>query len=233
MGLEGRVVVVTGATGGLGRTAARAFAERGASLVVVGTNQARLAELVADLRLPVDRTLAHAADLRDEAAAGRLAQAVIDRFGRVDVLLQLVGGWVGGKELAETDSADLTAMLDQHVWTTWRLLQAFVPRLVAGRWGRVLVVSSPSAWQPAGKGGPYAAAKAAEEALLLTVAQETRGSGVTANVIQVRAIDEEHKRQPGSSAATPEEIVAGILYLCSDEGGIVSGARVPLTAGAA
>lgn len=229
--MDGRVVVITGATGGLGRAAASAFAARGASVVVVGTNQGRLDAQVGELGLPLERTLAHAGDLRDPSAVAALAEAVLARFGRVDALLHLVGGWTGGKELAATDAADLTEMLDQHVWTSWHLLRAFVPRLVAGGWGRILVVSSPAAVQPGAKGGPYAAAKAAEEALVLTVAQETRGTGVTANVVQVRSIDEEHKRAAGSSAATPEEIVAAMVYLCSDEGGRVSGARVPLTGG--
>ena len=228
--MDGRVVVITGATGGLGRAAASALAARGARIVVVGTNQARLEALVGELGLDAGRTLAHAGDLRDAGAVRALAEAVHERFGRVDVLLHLVGGWTGGKEIAETDTADLTSMLDQHVWTTWHLLQAFVPRMATGSWGRIIAVSSPSALQPSGKSGPYAAAKSAEEALILTAAQETKGRGVTANVVQVRAIDEEHKRQPGSPAATPEEIVSLVLYLCSDEGGKISGARLPLTA---
>ena len=124
-------------------------------------------------------------------------------------------------------------MLDQHVWTTWHLLRAFLPRMAAGGWGRVVVVSAPVTTQPAAKSAPYSAAKAAEEALVLTAAQESKGRGVTANVIHVRSIDEEHRCRPGSSAATPEEIVAAMLYLCSDEGGPVTGARVPLTGGGA
>jgi NAD(P)-dependent dehydrogenase (short-subunit alcohol dehydrogenase family) len=124
-------------------------------------------------------------------------------------------------------------MLDQHVWTTWYLLQAFVPHLAASGRGRVIVVSTPMASRPAAKTGAYAAAKAAEEALILTLAQETKDQGVTANILQVRAIDIEHKREkepsPANAAwATPEEIAAAMLYLCSDEAGVVNGARLPL-----
>jgi NAD(P)-dependent dehydrogenase (short-subunit alcohol dehydrogenase family) len=233
MDLAGRVAVITGATGGLGCVAARAFAERGAALALVSSNQARLDALARELGLPDERRLAHAADLRDPTAAQAAAQAVSDRFGHAHILLHLVGGWVGGKALTGTDPSDLKAMLDQHVWTTFHLLQAFTPQLAAAGWGRVVVVSSPVATRPPAKSGAYAAAKAAEEAIILTLAQETRDQGVTANIIQVRAIDVEHKRdrEPSPSNAswtTPEEITAAMLYLCSDEARMVNGTRLSL-----
>jgi NAD(P)-dependent dehydrogenase (short-subunit alcohol dehydrogenase family) len=132
----------------------------------------------------------------------------------------LVGGWVGGQDLVSTPAEDLGSMLDQHVWTTFHVLQAFVPQLVRSGYGRVFVVSSPVTVSPSAKSAPYAAAKAAEEALLLTLAHEVKGSGVTANVFQVRSI--------GPDGARSEEIVAAMLYLCSAEGGQVNGARLPL-----
>jgi NAD(P)-dependent dehydrogenase (short-subunit alcohol dehydrogenase family) len=131
---------------------------------------------------------------------------------------------------------DLSNMVNQHVWTTFYLAQAFVPHLVANHWGRVAVISSPSATTPAANGAPYAAAKAAQEALIMTLAREVAGSGVTANVVQVRAIDTNHERDrertsKNASWTTPEEIAATILYLCSDEAQVVNGARIPLYGG--
>jgi len=233
MDLEDRVVVVTGATGGLGRVVTRTLGERGARLALVGSDQARLDALVGELGLPAERVQARAADLRHAEAADGTAAAVMERFGRVDVLLHLVGGWTGGKELGDTPTDDLVAMLDQHVWTTFHLLRAFVPHLAVGGWGRVIVVSSPVATRPPAKSGAYAAAKAAEEALVLTVAQEAKDRGVTANVLQVRTIDSDHRRDREPSPAnaswtTPEEITAAILYLCSNAAGAVNGARLPL-----
>src|SRR5690349_359918 len=110
------------------------------------------------------------------------------------------------------------------------MLQAFVPHLTAAGWGRLLIVSSPAAGAPPAGSSVYAVAKAAEEALLLTAARELDGSGVTANILQVRAVDAEHQRSgaPSSSNAdwtTPEELVAAMRFLCSDEAGLVNGAR--------
>jgi NAD(P)-dependent dehydrogenase (short-subunit alcohol dehydrogenase family) len=203
-------------------------------VAALSSTQAKLDALGQELGLPAKRWLAQAADLRDRAAVQSAAESVLRAFGRVDILLQLVGGWVGGKELAATDARDLTSMLDQHVWTTFHVLQAFIPHLAASGRGRVVVVSSPVASRPPAKMGVYAAAKAAEEALILTLAQEARDKGVTANVLQVRAIDVQHKRdkEPSSSNAswtTPEEIATAILYLCSPDAGMINGARLPLT----
>jgi NAD(P)-dependent dehydrogenase (short-subunit alcohol dehydrogenase family) len=214
VGIDGRVVVITGATGGLGRVVARSFAERGARLALVSGDQAKLDAQAQELGLPA-------------------ARAVTEQFGGADVLLHLVGGWVGGKPIAETDPSDLASMLDQHVWTTFHLLRAFVPILVARGWGRIVVVSATGTSRPAAKMGAYAAAKAAEEMLIQTVAREMAGQGVTANVLQARAIDVEHKRDSEPSATnaswtTPEEIAAAMLYLCSEEAGPVSGERLSL-----
>ena len=83
--------------------------------------------------LPAERVLAHAADLRAPTGVSGAARAVVADFGAVNVLLHLVGCCVGGKPITETDPADLESLIDQHVWTTWHLLQAFVPQRPADR----------------------------------------------------------------------------------------------------
>ena len=111
-----------------------------------------------------------------------------------------------------------------------------MPHLVANSWGRVVAVSSPSALSPRGGNVPWAIGKAGGEVLTLSLAQELKGTGVTANVVLVRKIDVEHERDREPTAenatwATPEEIAASIMYLCSDDASVVNGARIPLYGG--
>lgn len=222
--MNNRVVVISGATGGLGRVTARIFGEQGASLALLSTSQDKLDSLARELDLPSERVLARAADLLDPDAVRDAAEAVTAKFGRVEALIHLVGGWTGGKTIAESDAEDFKFMLDQHAWTTIHLLQAFSPKLAANGWGRVIAVSSPSATRPSAKSGAYAAGKAAQETLLLTLADEFKGTDVTANIIQVSSIDVKDT----GKGTSPEEIVAAMLYLCSDEAGKVNGTRLPL-----
>jgi len=223
MGMS-KTVLITGATGALGNKAAHAFARHGHSLVLLDNDQNRLDVLARDLNLPADRLFAAVVDLRDGEAIRSTAEAVAARFGGVHALIHLVGGWVGGKTLVEASTEDLDFMLGQHVWTTFNLFQSFTPYLVKNSWGRVIIVSASTVPNPPGKTGIYAAAKAAQENLVLTLAAELKEKGVTANIIQVRAIDVENK----GTGTTPDEIVAAMLYLFSDQASKVNGARIPV-----
>jgi NAD(P)-dependent dehydrogenase (short-subunit alcohol dehydrogenase family) len=233
MGVENRIAVITGATGGLGSVVAHRLATDGANLVLVGSNADKLDLLSRDLGLPPERWLSVAADLSHADAAQAVLDAALAKFGRVDMLLHFVGGWIGGKPVPQVSAEELSSMLQQHVWTTFYLAQVFGPHMTANAWGRIVVVSSPSVAAPPAKGLPYSVGKSAQEALILTLAEELKGTGVTANILRVRTIDSNHdrERQPSAKNAswtTPEEITAAILYLCSDEAGTVNGARIPL-----
>ena len=156
MTLENRVVIITGASGGLGRVVTLVFAESGARLALFGRSYESLKELVSELKLTEDRYLLSASDLTEPEAARSAAKDVVAKFGRAEILLNLIGGYNGGKPVTELAEDDLSNMLQQHVWTTFHLAQAFVPHLVANHWGRIVVVSSPRAFEPRGKSAAYA-----------------------------------------------------------------------------
>lgn len=233
MDIKDRVILITGATGGLGRVVSQSFAQAGARLALVGTNPEKLTKLEQELQLSPDRILSYAVNLIQPGAATALCEAVLAKFGRVDILLHFVGGWIGGTPLIQVPTQEVSSMLDQHIWTTFHLVQAFVPELLKNNWGRVVVVSSPVVLKPPVNTAPYTIAKSGEEALILSLAEELKYSGVTANILHVRTIDVKHERDTSptpknASWTTPEEITATIDYLCSDEAAAVNGARLPL-----
>ena len=230
MTLENRVAIITGAAGALGRVAARRFADEGARLVLLGRDATPLNELASELDLAEDRYLVDDVDLTDPKATGAAASNIIEKFGRIDMLVHLVGGYSGGEKLVDVPATEMSGMLDQHVWTTFNVVQAFVPGIEASGRGRVVVVSHRDALSPRGNNATYVAAKAAQEIMVQSLAQELKGTGATANVILVTSIGADPDRMPTSkiSKTTPEEITALVLYLCSDDASMVNGARIPL-----
>lgn len=228
-----RTVVIAGATGGLGAALAADQARHGANLVLLGRSLEALEDLAASLSVPGERVLTYAVDLLDASAAHAAAAAVVQRFGRADVLLHVVGGWVGGDTLVDTAADDLAFMLNQHVWTSFYAAQAFVPSMLTHGYGRIIMITSPLGMRPSAKSGAYAIGKAGQEALMLTLAQELKGSGVTANVLQARVIDMERKKvhapsPENSSWTTPEEFAAAVRFLLGKEAAAVNGAKIPM-----
>jgi len=233
MNLNERVAIISGATGGLGKETTRRFAEAGAQLVLLGRNTDKLDSMVREMGLDSERVLSQSVDLSDHQSVEAVKAAALKKFGRIDILINLIGGWIGGKEVIETDYSDIEEMLNQHVHANYALVKSFVPEMLKNEWGRVLAVSSPFAARPAAKLSPYAIGKAGLEALLLTLAKEIKGSGVTANMLLVNTIDTKHEREKNPSKknmnwSTPEEISANLLHLCSEEAGMINGARIPL-----
>jgi NAD(P)-dependent dehydrogenase (short-subunit alcohol dehydrogenase family) len=232
MGAESQVVLITGATGPLGRAAATRFAADGARIALVGTSLERLEAAADGVGIAPDARLLVPVDLRSREAADAMASAVIARFGRIDVLLHLVGGWAGGTAVVDLDPDEVRGMLDQHLWTTLHALAAVVPGMVERGFGRVAAVSSPLAANPGPRGASYAMAKAAEEVLLRSLAREVGASGVTANVVLVRAIDDASRRAPGSvpakGATSPEAIADVLAFLASPAAASVNGQRIAL-----
>jgi NAD(P)-dependent dehydrogenase (short-subunit alcohol dehydrogenase family) len=219
-----KTIVISGATGALGSLAAKTFAARGHNLALLDFDPKKLDALVRDLNLPTERILAQTVDLLDAPSLRDSAGAVLSKFGGVHALFHLVGGWVGGKTFAETQHEELEFMLNQHVRTTFNLFKTFWKPLSESGWGRVMIVSASTVANPPGKSAVYTAAKAAQENMVLSLAAELKEPKVTANIIQVRAIDVE-----GTGKGTPpSEIVAAMEYLFSEEAGKINGARIPL-----
>jgi NAD(P)-dependent dehydrogenase (short-subunit alcohol dehydrogenase family) len=230
--MSGGVVAIAGAAGGLGPEVARALAPMDARLSLGERDPGRLDETLADLALPEDRVLGQTVDLLDPASAQSWVDATVDRFGRVDALVHLVGGWRGGKPIAEAPPEDddfLHAVLVKSVQVTSR---AFLAQLAANR-GRFVIVSSPMAERPTATNAAYGAAKAAAEAWTLALADELGPSGGTANIIRVNAIVTPRMREqsPEKEFGTftdASEIAQAVSFLLSPAGRKMNGQRLSL-----
>jgi NAD(P)-dependent dehydrogenase (short-subunit alcohol dehydrogenase family) len=230
--LSGKVVAIAGAGGSLGPIVSSVLAARGATLALAERNAAMAQTCTAHLDLGADRCDSFAVDLLDADAARGWAEHTASKFGGVDALVHLVGGWRGGKPIAEApvdDDEFLHALLVRSVQTASR---AFLPYLVE-RAGRFVIVSSVQAQQPTRTNAAYATAKAGAEAWTLALADELRPAGGTANVLVVNAIvtpqmRAENPDKPYTTFTDAGHIAEGIAFLLSDAGSKMNGQRLSL-----
>jgi NAD(P)-dependent dehydrogenase (short-subunit alcohol dehydrogenase family) len=234
--LHDRVIAIAGVGGGLGPLVAQELVEAGASVAGAGRSQESLDALAAELRLPPERWDGRAVDLLDEEAARAWCAALVERFGRVDGLVHLVGGWRGGEPLQEAPLADWELLHDLLIRTVQHTTRAFHDQIAASPAGRFVLVSSKQAQAPTNTNAAYAAAKAAAEAWTLALADGFEGSAATANIVVVDAILTPRMRgeDPGKEFPTftpAEDIAAAIAFLASDAAKKMNGQRFPLTMG--
>src|SRR4051794_13913152 len=226
------IVAIAGAAGGLGPEVARVLAERGDTLSLGERDEARLGGVVDELGLPSDRVLAQPVDLLDIDSARAWADATSERFGGVDALVHLVGGWRGGEPIGSAPIDDDTFLHDVLVRTVQLATRAFLPALLE-RAGRFAIVSSPQADGPSSTNAAYGSAKAAAEAWTLALADELGERGGTANIVRVNAIVTPQMRleSPDKEFKTftdAGEIAQAIAFLLSDAGRKMNGQRLSL-----
>ena len=231
--LEGRTIAVAGVGGGLGPLVAARLADAGA--VVAGTDRSAetLAALPGELGIPEDRWDGQAVDLLDEAAAREWCASLAQRFGRVDGLVHLVGGWRGGQPLHKAPPEDWELLHDLLIRTVQHTTRAFHDQIAASEHGRFVLVSAKQAQAPSNTNAAYAAAKAAAEAWTLALAAGFAPGGATANIVVVDAIltprmREENPEGDFARLTSAEDLADAIAFLCSDAAAPMNGQRLTL-----
>src|SRR5918996_530915 len=226
--LDGRVIAIAGAGGGLGPVVAKRLADAGASLALADRDQELADSAAQDLDPPDDRVDPQAADLLDESQANDWAAATAKRFGQVDGLLHRVGEPINTFDLADYDF--LHGLLVRTVQLTSR---AFHSALTSSNHGRFVLVSAAAAQFPTGTNAAYASAKAAAEAWSLALADSFSGTNATANIIVVNAIETPQMREESPGTQNPnftpaEHIADAIAFLCSTSARRMNGQRLVL-----
>jgi NAD(P)-dependent dehydrogenase (short-subunit alcohol dehydrogenase family) len=231
--LTDRVIAIAGVGGGLGPLVAARLAGAGATVAGTDRDQGLLDSLPTDCGIPPERWDGRAVDLLDEEATREWCAALVERFGRVDGLVHLVGGWRGGEPLHEAPLSDWELLHDLLVRTVQHTTRAFHDQLAASEHGRFVLVSAKQGQAPSNTNAAYAAAKAAAEAWTLAFAAGFEPGGATANIVVIDALLTPRMREenPGKDfpTFTPAEHVAeAIAFLCSDAAEKMNGQRLSL-----
>jgi NAD(P)-dependent dehydrogenase (short-subunit alcohol dehydrogenase family) len=210
-----------------------AFVAAGARIVVTYVLEKELARFRE--ALPEGSYELAQVELTDPTAVGGLVKRTVATHGRVDVLLNLAGGFTGGKPLVETPVADLEHLFATNVKTVYVCAQAVLPAMIKQRWGRIVNVSARPALIGGANVAAYASTKAGVAALTRALADEVRDHGITVNAIAPSTIDTPANRAAMPQAdpsrwVKPEEIAATLVFLASDAAAATSGAIIPVYA---
>lgn len=212
-----RVALMSGASGGLGRAVAPAFARAGYRVLGIARGGGEFID----------------ADLTQPAGAQQAVDEALRRAGRVDALVHLMGGFAGGQPVAETSDATWHSMLDLNLNAAFYLSRAVLPVMNAAGWGRILMIGSRTGVEPAAHFSAYGVAKAALIALTRTLALEGKDHGITAHVVLPSVIDTPANRAAMPKAewsrwVQPEAIAELLVWLASDAAAEVNGAVIPI-----
>jgi NAD(P)-dependent dehydrogenase (short-subunit alcohol dehydrogenase family) len=226
-----QTVIVTGATGNLGRAVVDAFADAGANLVLVGQRKETLAQRYGD---EGDGRLFVAADLRDQRDADAVAEAASGRFGRIDVLCNLAGGFRMGEPVHETSDATWHFLFDLNARTVLDMARAVVPRMLRTGGGRIVNIAARAAEKAAANTGAYSASKSVVIRLTEAMAAELREHGINVNCVLPTIIDTPENRRAMPDAdpsrwVAPEDLARIILFLASPDARAIHGAAIPVT----
>ena len=229
----GKLVLVAGGTGALGRAVTLSFLDESANLVVTYRREEELVALNKAAGANALSLEGHQLDVTDEAAVRRLIDGILAKNGRIDALVNTVGAYAGGAALWETDLKILDQMLALNLRSGYVLSRVVVPVMLKQGSGAIVNVSSRAALDHAAGMAAYAASKAAAVAMIDSLAADLKGTGVRINSVLPSIIDTDANRRAMPDAdftkwPKPEEIAHVILFLCGEEAELIHGAALPV-----
>lgn len=228
-----KTIVITGGTGGLGSALVRRLVRHNYRLAVTYLLPDEAQHFEEEFDVDDDQIMLTRVDATNAEAVNTLFQDVSARWGSIDGLCSLVGGWAGGRDVEETDDVRFERMIDLNLRSSFYAVRASLPYLKANDWGRIILVGSRGVLDTPPSQAAFNIAKAGVVALGQTVAQELAGTHVTANVLMPAVIDTPATRASLPYAdyvnwPTPDEIAAVAEFLLTENSGVMNGALVPV-----
>jgi NAD(P)-dependent dehydrogenase (short-subunit alcohol dehydrogenase family) len=220
---DGRVVAITGAAGALGRAVADEFAHQGATLTLID---------IVEISGPHFTVVG---DLADPKAARDVVAKILAKFGHIDVVANIAGGFAMGETVAETTDKTWNFMFDLNVMTMLNMVRATVPMMLAQKRGKIVNIGARAGLRGVGRMGAYCASKAVVIRLTESLADELKGHGINVNCVLPSIIDTARNRQDMPDAdyskwVNPADLARAIAFLASDAANAIHGAAVPVEA---
>ena len=234
MNFHDKIVLVTGGTGGLGREVTMAFLEAGATVFVTYRVAEEFAEVVAAAqRIGATPPAGASVDVTDMAAVEKFVAEILAKHGRLDVLVNTVGGYAGGTNLWEVDAKTYDLMLQLNLKAGFVLARSVVPVMIRQNRGWIVNIASKAAFDHGAGAGMYAASKAGALALYNSLAADVKPYNINVNSVIPSIIDTaaNRKAMPGADFSKwpkPDDIARVILFLCSEEARVIHGAAIPV-----
>ncbi len=233
MDLKGRIVIITGGTGNLGKAVTEAFLDSGAKTVVTYIIDEEAVDLRSNLEHMENHPMIVKVDVLSPESLLEIVEEVLDKFGRIDALVHLVGGFRGDNPVVEMSQDDWDSMLNLNLKSAFLCANAVLPAMIGQESGRITMISSKAAEQPFVGASAYSVAKAGIITLVRTIADEVKDSGITANCVMPSIIDTEQNRRSMPKAdfdkwVKPEDLARVLLFLSSDASKDINGASIPV-----
>jgi NAD(P)-dependent dehydrogenase (short-subunit alcohol dehydrogenase family) len=226
-----RVVVITGAAGNLGSAAARAFKSAQATLALVDRTPGRLEKTFSPGS--TECFITPPTDITDPVAVDAMIEAVQRHFGRIDILVNIAGGFRAGRPLYKTSLSDWDMMINLNARSVFLTCQSVIPHMLSQGYGKIINIASRAALGGDAFQSAYSASKAAVVRLTESMAAELKEAGINVNCIMPGIIDTPQNRAAMPTAdfskwVAPEAVADVILFLASDGARALHGASLPV-----
>jgi NAD(P)-dependent dehydrogenase (short-subunit alcohol dehydrogenase family) len=231
--LSDQVVVITGAAGNLGRATAFAFHAAGAKLALIDRRRKDIHAVFGDEIPEGEYCYPVSTDLMDEESVAQMASSIWKRFGRIDVLVNIAGGFAMGTPVSETPLSTWDFMLNLNARTVFLVSRALIPHMMEQNAGKIVSLAARAALAGKANMAPYIVSKSAVVRLTESMAAEMQDHNINVNCVLPGTIDTPRNREENPDAdfskwVTPQAIADVILFLSSNGARAINGASIPV-----